>query len=146
MADNTITQQVEWGDCDSAGIVFYPNFYRWMDRAAWALLAANGLTPDVMRDRWNAPFGTPLVETWAKYLSPARFADVLTIESGVSSWQRKTFKIGHRFRRAELAIAEGYEIRIWGQPDAQDPTRIRAGLIPGEVREALSSSSESDPA
>ena len=26
---------VNWGDCDPAGIVFYPNFYKWMDEAHW---------------------------------------------------------------------------------------------------------------
>ena len=25
--------QVRWGDTDAAGIVYYPNFYKWMDEA-----------------------------------------------------------------------------------------------------------------
>ena len=27
---------VQWGDCDPYGIVFYPNFYKWMDRDQWS--------------------------------------------------------------------------------------------------------------
>ena len=27
--------KVEWGDCDPYGIVFYPNFYKWMDNSQW---------------------------------------------------------------------------------------------------------------
>ena len=30
---------VEWGDCDPAGIIFYPTYYRWMDAASWHLFA-----------------------------------------------------------------------------------------------------------
>jgi 4-hydroxybenzoyl-CoA thioesterase len=28
---NTIQLHVKFGDCDPAGIVFYPNYFRWMD-------------------------------------------------------------------------------------------------------------------
>lgn len=28
-----VTRMVEWGDYDEAGIVFYPNYFRWMDGA-----------------------------------------------------------------------------------------------------------------
>ena len=28
--------KVEWGDCDPYGIVFYPNFYKWMDSSQWS--------------------------------------------------------------------------------------------------------------
>ena len=34
--------QVHWGDCDPAGIIFYPTYFRWMDAAAWALLESVG--------------------------------------------------------------------------------------------------------
>ena len=33
---------VEWGDCDPAGIIFYPTYYRWMDAASWHLFAEAG--------------------------------------------------------------------------------------------------------
>ncbi len=36
--------EVGWGDCDPAGIVFYPNFYRWFDACSHALLTARGLS------------------------------------------------------------------------------------------------------
>ena len=31
---------VEWGDCDPAGIIFYPTYYRWMDAASWRSLGS----------------------------------------------------------------------------------------------------------
>lgn len=34
--------RVRWGDTDAAGIVFYPNFYKWMDDATHEFLAVIG--------------------------------------------------------------------------------------------------------
>ena len=46
--------QVHWGDCDPAGIIFYPTYFRWMDAAAWALLDAVGYSAKRMRSEQRA--------------------------------------------------------------------------------------------
>ena len=38
-----------WGECDPAGIIFYPNYYRFMDEATWAMFAWAGYDPARMR-------------------------------------------------------------------------------------------------
>ena len=53
--------QVDWGDCDPAGIVFYPNFYRWMDRGFWLLFESRSLTLEALKRRFGV-FGGPLVD------------------------------------------------------------------------------------
>ena len=42
MLINRRTIRIEWGDCDPAGIVFYPQYFKWFDAAAAALVAAAG--------------------------------------------------------------------------------------------------------
>src|SRR5258706_4484209 len=32
--------EVQWGDCDAAGIIFYPTYFRWFDGAPWALFGS----------------------------------------------------------------------------------------------------------
>jgi acyl-CoA thioesterase FadM len=49
-AAHRIVLPVEWGDTDAAGIVFYPNYYRWFDRAAHALLRPQRLAAPGTRD------------------------------------------------------------------------------------------------
>ena len=39
------TVDVHFGDCDPAGIVFFPNFSRWMDSASLAFFMACGVPP-----------------------------------------------------------------------------------------------------
>ena len=48
---------VHWGDCDPAGIVFFPNFSRWMDQASMAFFVACGLPPwrELERTRQQRP-------------------------------------------------------------------------------------------
>ena len=38
MAVFSMDQQVSFGDCDPAEIVFYPNFFRWVDRCFHEML------------------------------------------------------------------------------------------------------------
>jgi len=37
--------RIEFGDCDPAGIVFYPNFQRWMDAASLHFFVQCGVAP-----------------------------------------------------------------------------------------------------
>jgi len=41
----TTTVNVTFGDCDPAGIVFFPNFSRWMDSASLAFFMQCGVPP-----------------------------------------------------------------------------------------------------
>ena len=82
--------QVDWGDCDPAGIVFYPNFYRWMDRGFWLLFGSRGLTLDVLRERYKA-LGGPLVDTGATFLQPVQPGEILTVSSLIQHWGTKSF-------------------------------------------------------
>ena len=42
------TVAVQFGHCDPAGIVFFPNFSRWMDEASLAFFMACGVPPEIM--------------------------------------------------------------------------------------------------
>jgi 4-hydroxybenzoyl-CoA thioesterase len=39
----TYTARVEFGDCDPAGIVWFPNFFRWIDAASRHFFAECGV-------------------------------------------------------------------------------------------------------
>ena len=54
--------QVHFGDCDPAGIVFFPNFSRWMDQSSLAFFAACGIPPWRELERTRGIVGTPLLE------------------------------------------------------------------------------------
>ena len=44
---------VEWGDCDDAGIVFYPNYFYWLDSTFQRWLRAKGVSLRDVRKRYD---------------------------------------------------------------------------------------------
>jgi len=144
MAKTITLHTVQWGDCDPIGFVFYPNYYRWMDEAAWALYAAHGLNAETFESRFGV-HGTPLVDTGCTFRSPARQGDALAIESHVSKWSNRSFTIAHRFTCGDRLVAEGFETRIWGRRDRDHAEGIRAIAIPDEAKALLESADDLDP-
>jgi 4-hydroxybenzoyl-CoA thioesterase len=131
---NRRTLTVEWGDCDPAGIVFYPRYFAMFDASTAALFDAALGMPKI---RWTARFGIvgiPMVDTRAKFSVPSAYGDVVTIESRVTGFRRSSFDVTHRLLKEDGALGvEGFETRVWVARDPGDPKRIRATPIPPEV-------------
>ena len=64
---------VEWGDCDPAGIVFYPRYLAWFDDCTTALFLAAGL-PIQNLFRSHGVLGVPLVDVKARFIVPPPLA------------------------------------------------------------------------
>lgn len=125
--------RITWGDCDAAGIVFYPNYFYWMDNAFQALLRSRGLSQHGLKQRFGAV--TPIVETGAKFLATATMEDVLTIEAAIERWSEKSMRVSYTGRRDGTPIFEGFEARVWVVPDA-DGT-FKAAAIPAAFKDAM---------
>ena len=92
MARNHVTRfQVEFGDCDPAQIVFYPNFFRWMDAASLHFFTACEMPPWHELVRSDGIIGTPIVDASAKFLRPASYGDVIDVETAIVEWRDKSF-------------------------------------------------------
>lgn len=127
---------VDWGHCDPAGIVFYPNYFRWFDQCTSALFENAGLPlPKLYRE--HDLRGFPLLDVRATFLTSATFGDDLDAESGVIEWNAKTLKVQHRFQRGETLVVEGWELRICTVSHPENPAQIKAAAIPEEVKRQL---------
>jgi 4-hydroxybenzoyl-CoA thioesterase len=127
---------VEWGDCDPAGIVFYPAYFRWCDQATYRLFAKAGVTrEDTRTGQWKE--GTPLVAAECSFRRASQHGEKLIIESQVTHLGRSSFTISHVFRDVSgTLMAEGAETRIWGRKDG-DARSLKSLPIPDEVRKRL---------
>ena len=130
---------VEWGDCDPAGIVYYPAYFRWIDQATARLFIAAGVKRDDLDSgRWIE--GPPLVKAECSFRRASQPGEKLTIESHVSRFGRSSFAISHIFREGSGEIAaEGMETRIWARKEG-DVRTLKAVPIPDEVRRKLGDS------
>ena len=88
---NTISRRIQWGECDPAGIVFYPRYFEMFDASTTAMFsAALGLTKYQMFETYKFA-GYPMVDTRARFLAPSRFGDRVVVESSISQWRRSSF-------------------------------------------------------
>lgn len=132
----TTRRTLAWGECDPAGIIFYPNYYRFMDEATWAMFADAGFAADRMRAEH---FSLPLVDSRCEFMSSPFFGDEIEIRSQVSKWGRSSFSLSHEFVIAKdgRLLARGSESRVWCRYESGPGSQLRSVPIPGEVRAAL---------
>ena len=134
MLVNTRRLTIEWGDCDPAGIVFYPRYFAMFDASTAALfLRALGMTKREMRKHYDV-VGFPMVDTRATFRVPCAFGDEVLIESVVSEFRRASFDVRHRLLRegGELAV-EGFETRVWVGRHPDKPDGIKALPVPEDL-------------
>jgi 4-hydroxybenzoyl-CoA thioesterase len=128
--------RVGWGDCDPAGIVYYPTFFRWFDVATFNFFETIGLPILDLQARYGT-LGLPLLEASAKFRSPARPQDKLTVRTSLGALETRTIELRHAIFRDATLLLEGSELRVWAIADASRPKGMRAEAIPPEVRERL---------
>ena len=77
MLTNTHLVTVEWGHCDPAGIVYFPNYFTYFDAGTNALfLRALGCNKFEMLKRYGI-VGIPLVDVGARFMVPSTFGDIV---------------------------------------------------------------------
>jgi len=127
---NTRTVRIEWGDCDPAGIIFYPNYFRIFDHSTAMLFeAALGMTKHEMFK--NLEFeGWPLIKTQARFLKPTRFGDDCSVASTIV-FGRTSFEVSHTITLKGETCVEANEKRVWTVRDAGG--QLKSHPIPDAV-------------
>ena len=132
MLKNSRSLRIEWGDCDPAGIVFYPRYFAWFDACTAGHFAHAGLPKFQMLKTYGI-VGIPMVDTRAKFILPSKFGDVVTVETRITEFRRSSFDVEHRLLKAGALAIEAGETRVWVARHPDDPDRIKAQAIPEEV-------------
>jgi 4-hydroxybenzoyl-CoA thioesterase len=137
MLVNRRTLRIEWGQCDPAGIVFYPQYLIIIDASTGCLFERTGLTPSAMRRKYGI-VGLPVVAIGVDFKAPCRFDDEIIVESEVGEWGRSSFTVRHRILKDDVLALSGFEKRVWAAADPDRPGAIRAQSIPDEIVASLS--------
>lgn len=123
--------KIRFGDTDAAGIVFYPNYYRWMDEATHEFFSHIGYPTDELMSKNIA---TPLLEANCVFKSPGLFNREVVLTTKVEMIREKVFKLVHQFKDGNTILAEGYEVRAWVSLESNG---IKSQPIPEEVKEKM---------
>lgn len=135
------TQRVEFGDCDPARIVWFPNFFRWIDAASRHFFVECGVPSWQETEKTRGIIGTPLVDTHARFVKTASYGDTLQIHVHIAEWRDKSFVQRYRVTRgskeggtgAADLIMECDEVRIFAA-HREDGKGIRAVPIPDDIK------------
>jgi 4-hydroxybenzoyl-CoA thioesterase len=124
---------IEWGHCDPAGIVFNARFFEFFDWSTWGLFER---ALGVKAHEWPQVYGVvgiPLVDSGARFISPARFGDLVEITSQVTAFRRSSFDLAHTLIVRGTTAVEGRETRVWAGRDPADPDKIKSKPIPADL-------------
>ena len=125
---------VHFGDCDPAGIVFFPNFSRWMDQASLAFFMACGVPPWRELVKTRGIVGTPLLEIHTKFFKAVTYGQAIEVHTRVDDWAAKTFRHRHQVFCGGELMCEGTEVRAFVVKDPANPDRIKAIPIPEDIK------------
>lgn len=120
-----LSVRVYYEDTDAQGIVYYANYFRFMERARTEWLEA--LDVDHINLMTNENRILVVSEAHAKFLIPARLGDNLVVTAGLSRLGRATFDIEQNIYRdstqGELLIQGGVNVAYLAA-DTMKPKRI----------------------
>jgi 4-hydroxybenzoyl-CoA thioesterase len=124
---NTRQVRIEWGDCDPAGIIYYPRYFEIFDASTTLLFErVLGMTKFNMFKHFDFD-GFPLVRTRARFLKPTRFGDDVTVKSMIE-FGRSSFDVEHQLSLDGDTCVECSEKRVWVGRDANG--RLNSQPVP----------------
>ena len=140
------TRRVEFRDTDAAGIVHFSAFFPMMESAEHEMLRSLGISvlprsstdPDYPAVTW------PRVAASCRYVSAARFEDMLSISVRVAKIGSSSVQYEVRFARGDSLIAEGSMTAVCckliqeSSSGGQEPgVRLEKVPIPDSIRNLL---------
>lgn len=115
--------RVIYGDTDRMGVVYYANYLRYFEAGRNEYLRACGARYRDLEAEQGVMF--PVVEANVRYLHPARYDDVLTVETRITELRRASLRFEYRVVRREdgRLLAEGHTVHACIDRDLR-PTRL----------------------
>ncbi len=132
----TVVYEVEimFGDCDPAGIVFFPNYSKWMDASSLNFFVKCGVPTWRELVKTTGIIGTPLLEINTKFMRPATYGERIQIHTSVHEWRDKVVIQKHVVMRGDTVLCEGFETRAFCTKHPDDPDRIKAIPVPADIK------------
>ncbi|WP_370206408.1 acyl-CoA thioesterase [Pararhodobacter marinus] len=121
-----LSYTVTFGDCDPAGIVFYPNIYGWFDRCFHDWLTRFGGHAAICAE--VGAMGAGLMSATADFRRPMRPNDTIRVVMTIRDWGRKSLTLDYEIRLGDTVTATGTEIRGLFKP-------AENGIVAGNMSE-----------
>ena len=124
--------RVYYEDTDAQGVVYYANYYRFMERARTEWLRSLGVDQHDLLHRERKMF--VVVEMNTRFIMPAEFNDKLIVTAGLANKTRATFEIEQNIFRNGIdgdLLVSGQCKAAFLDADSKKPLRVPASLFEG---------------
>ena len=131
MPDSNGNQPFEWPiriyfeDTDAQGLVYYANYFKFMERARTEWIRSLGIEQDSMLRDERRCF--VVVDTQASFVSPAKFNDQIVATARMTERKRATFMIEQNIYRSSLdgeLLCKGMTKAAYIDADTLRPLRL----------------------
>ena len=122
--------RVYYEDTDAQGLVYYANYFKFMERARTEWIRSLGIEQDVMLNDERRCF--VVVESQASFITPAKFNDELVATARMSEHTKATFMIEQNVYRDSLdgeLLCKGTTKAAFINADTLRPLRLPAVLL-----------------
>ena len=117
--------RVYYEDTDAQGVVYYANYFCFMERARTEWLEAMGIDHITLKNEENRIL--VVTEAHAKFLMPARLGDILIVTAGLRNLGRASFEIEQNIYRNSLdgdLLIQGGVTAAYLEAETMKPKRI----------------------
>ena len=122
--------RVYYEDTDAQAVVYYANYFKFMERARTEWIRSLGIEQDVLLREQRRVF--VVVDTTAEFLVPAKFNDELMVTAGLLSRGRASFLIEQHIYRNSLdgeLLCRGQVRAAFLNADTLKPARLPDSLF-----------------
>ncbi|MEL7176469.1 MAG: tol-pal system-associated acyl-CoA thioesterase [Pseudomonadota bacterium] len=117
--------RVYYEDTDLAGIVYYANYLKFIERARSEYVREMGVDQVAMKEEDGVVFAVRKLE--AEYLSPARFDDELMVETSTEAMTGARIIFRQDVKRADQLLFTA-QVTIVAINEAGQPARLPANI------------------
>lgn len=137
---------VRFGECDPAGILYYPRYFEWFHEAMESWFQASLGPPYVELIRGRG-LGFPAVHTQASYHRPCAFGADVGVELRVARLGRSSVDLRFAIRAATGELhARGQTVVVQVVIDRSHPDFMQPRPIEGSLRSAVAAYAKAHPA
>jgi acyl-CoA thioester hydrolase len=125
--------RVIYGDTDQMGVVYYANYLRWFEAGRTEFLRAKGLSYSDFEAREKLIL--PVAEAGVTYRQPARYDDLVAVETRLVETRRASARFEYDVRRGDDLLATGFTVHACVDAAGRItrlPRQFLAGIRAGE--------------
>jgi 4-hydroxybenzoyl-CoA thioesterase len=123
--------QTYWGDSDAVGIVFFPNYFKFVAQAEEEFYRAVGIIKDRLMDQHQ--LWLPRVEVFAKFTFPVRNGAAIIVRLNPSFPGEKSVRYDFEIQDEKgRSVSEGYVTAV-----CVDRATFEPKAIPEVIRNAI---------